>query len=57
MKIYWILIILAVICALSADKIDKAVNADNKLRYVLWVFCGGICLISIIGIAANLLSI
>ena len=30
MIIFWIFIVLAIICALCSDKIDKAANANNK---------------------------
>ena len=53
-KIDWIFILLGIVCALSADKIDKAANADKKLRNVIWVCCGGLVLISVIGIVASL---
>lgn len=56
MIICWILLILAFVSLLLSGWIDKAANADNKLRYVIRVISGGVCLICIIGIAANIIS-
>lgn len=36
-KIYWLFLIPAIVCALFADKIDKAVNANKKLKRLLWL--------------------
>ena len=57
MKIYILLIVLSIICTLVADRIDQATNSGGKLRRVLRVFCGGICLVSLIGLLASLYSI
>lgn len=54
-KVYWIFLVLAIVCALLADKIDAAVNADKKLKKVILVFSVGVALISVISIAASVL--
>lgn len=38
MKIYWVFIMLAIICALFSDDIDKAVKADKGLKKAVTVF-------------------
>lgn len=51
MKILWIFIILAVICALCSDKIDKEAKADKKLKRIIIVISVLVLLASTIGIA------
>ena len=50
MKIYWIFIILAIVCALCAGKIDKAVKTDKRVKKIVFILCGVLVLISIISI-------
>lgn len=50
MKIYWIFIILAIGCALCADKIDKVVNANKSVKKIVLILCAALLLISIISI-------
>ena len=50
MKIYWIFIILAIVCALCAGKIDKAVKADKRVKKIVLILCSVLFLISIISI-------
>lgn len=52
----WILWILGIVCALLSDKIDRAVNADKKLKKVIVTFSVGVILICTIGIIATALS-
>lgn len=56
MKAYWILIILAIVCALLSDKIDRVVNADKKLKKVIVIFSVGVLLVCTIAIIAATLS-
>ena len=44
MKITWIFLILAIVCALFSDKIDAAFKADQKLKRIILIFSGGILL-------------
>ena len=54
MKITWIFLILAIVCALFSDKID-AFKADQKLKRIILIFSGGILLVcAIVVIARNL---
>ena len=52
----WILLVLAIVCALLSDKIDRAVNADKKLRKVIVTFSVGVILVCAIVIIATTLS-
>jgi len=56
MKMYWIFILLAIICALFSDKIDTAVKADKKLKKVILIFSVGVLLVCTIVIIATTLS-
>ena len=56
MKIYWILLIPAIVCALLADKIDAYAKADKKLKKVLIVFSVGTILVTLIGVIATVLA-
>ena len=60
MKMYlilsWILLILAIVCILFSDKIDRAVNADKKLKKVIVVFGVGVILVCTITFIASALS-
>ena len=53
MLITWFFIMLSIVCALVADKIDRAVNGDKKVRKVILVFCAGVFLVSVIGLAVR----
>lgn len=56
MKTYWIFLILAIVCALLSDKIDRVVNAEKKLKKVIITFCIGVLLVCTIAIIATILS-
>ena len=49
MKVYWILIVLGILCALFSSKIDKLVNMNIKLR----LFLDGILVVLAIIVAAG----
>jgi hypothetical protein len=53
MKISWILIILPIVCAIFSDKIDSTVKGNKKVRNVILIFCGGVFLISAVGIIST----
>lgn len=55
MKIYWIFVILAIVCALFSDKIDTAIKADKKLKKVIVIFSVGVLLVCTIAIIATIL--
>ena len=49
MPLYWILMFLAIVVALNADKIDKAVNADGKIKkYMAIIFAVMIVVITVL---------
>ena len=50
MKIYWIFIVIAIVCALCSDKIDRAVKANKKVKKIVLLLCGVLLLISIISL-------
>ena len=50
MKIYWIFIVIAIVCALCSDKIDRAVKANKKVKKIVLLLCGALLVISIISI-------
>ena len=56
MKITWIFLILAIVCALFSDKIDAAFKADQKLKRIILIFSGGILLVCMIVIIARNLN-
>ncbi len=49
-----LLMIAAMICAVSSDKIDMAVKGDNKVKKVIVIFSAGVFFICTIAIIANL---
>lgn len=51
-----LLIILAIIFILFANKIDKFINGDNRVKIVIIVFSVGVLLVSIIGLIACILA-
>ena len=51
MKIVWVFFIIAIVYALCADKIDKAVHVDEKAKKVIFVVGIGVILIGIIPMA------
>lgn len=53
MQIYWYFLFPAIFLAIFSGEIDKAVKADQKVRNVILVFCGGVSLICIITILAS----
>lgn len=54
MQIYWYFLFPAIFLAIFSGEIDKAIKADQKVRNVILVFCGGVSLICIIAILASL---
>ena len=50
MKLYWIFLVIAIVCALCSDKMDRAVKANKKVKNMILLFCGALFLISIISI-------
>ncbi len=51
-----LLIIVAIVCALFADKIDTAVKGDKKVKTVIVVFNVGVLLVCTIAIVASILA-
>lgn len=56
MKIYWIFIMVAVICALCSDKIDKVAKANKKVKKMVLVLCGILFVISCILLGKSILG-
>lgn len=50
-----LLMILAIVCALFADKIDMAVKGNKKVKKVIVVFSVGVLLVCTIAIVASIL--
>lgn len=51
-----LLMILAIVCALFADKIDMAVKGNKKVKKVIVVFSVGVLLVCTIAIVAGILA-
>lgn len=51
-----LLMILAIVCALFADKIDMAVKGNKKVKKVTVVFSVGVLLVCTIAIVASILA-
>ena len=51
-----LLMILAIGCALFADKIDMAVKGNKKVKKVIVVFSVGVLLVCTIAIVASILA-
>lgn len=51
-----LLMILAIVCALFADKIDMAVKGNKKVKKVIGVFSVGVLLVCTIAIVASILA-
>ena len=51
-----LLMILAIVCALFADKIDMAVKGNKKVKKVIVVFSVGVLLVCTIAIVASVLA-
>ena len=51
-----LLMILAIVCALFADKIDMAVKGNKKVKKVIVVFSVGVLLVCKIAILASILA-
>ena len=51
-----LLMILAIVCALFADKIDMAVKGTKKVKKVIVVFSVGVLLVCTIAIVASILA-
>lgn len=56
MQIDWYFLIPAIFLIIFSGEIDKAVKANQKLRNVILVFCGGVSFICIIAILASLFA-
>ena len=50
MRIWWIFIVVAIVCALYSDKIDKVVKADKRVKKLVRILCAVLLLISIVSI-------
>ena len=55
-KFYVLLMILAIVCDLFADKIDMAVKGNKKVKKVIVVFSVGVLLVCTIAIVASILA-
>ena len=51
-----LLMIVAIVCALFADKIDTAVKGDKKVKKVIVVFSVGVLLVCTIALVASILA-
>lgn len=51
-----LLMILAIVCALFADKINMAVKGNKKVKKVIVVFSVGVLLVCTIAIVASILA-
>ena len=51
-----LLMILAIVCALFADRIDMAVKGNKKVKKVIVVFSVGVLLVCTIAIVASILA-
>ena len=51
-----LLMILAIVCALFADKIDMSVKGNKKVKKVIVVFSVGVLLVCTIAIVASILA-
>lgn len=51
-----LLMIVAIVCSLFADKIDTTVKGDKKVKKVIVVFSVGILLVCTIAIVASILE-
>lgn len=51
-----LLMILAIVCALFADKIDMAVKGNKKVKKVIVVFSVGVLLVCTIAIVTSILA-
>lgn len=51
-----LLMILVIVCALFADKIDMAVKGNKKVKKVIVVFSVGVLLVCTIAIVASILA-
>ena len=51
-----LLMIVAIVCALFADKIDTAVKGDKKVKKVIVVFSVGVLLVCTIAIVVSILA-
>ena len=56
MKIQYILLVVAIICALFADKLDQIFDGHKKLRFVILISAAGVTLICLISVFAQLLA-
>ena len=56
MKIQYILLAAAILCALFADKLDQVFDGHKKLRFVILVSAAGVALICIISVFVQLLA-
>ena len=51
-----LLMIVAIVCTLFSDKIDRAVKGEKQVQKVIVVFSMGVLLVGMITITASILS-
>ena len=55
-KLSGLFMIVAVVCALFSDKIDRAVKGDKKVKKVIVIFSAGVLCVCMIAILISVLS-
>ena len=56
MKIQYILLSVAILCALFADKLDQVFDGHKKLRFVILASAAGVILVCMISVLAQFLA-
>lgn len=56
MQVYWWFLLPAILLTLFSDPITRAVKADQTLRTVILIFCGGVILVCIVAMIASHLA-
>lgn len=56
MKLYWLFLMAAILCALFSDKIVAIAKADKRLKKVIIIFSSGVILVFSIAIIASIVS-
>ena len=56
MEKFYVLLMIALVYALFANKINMAVRGDEKVKKVIVVFSVGVLLVCVIAIGASILS-
>lgn len=56
MQVYWWFLLPAILLTLFSDPIARAVKADQTLRTVILIFCGGVILVCIVAMLASHLA-